>query len=103
MGAKLTSEEVELYRRTDEVLHYLWDPIEVSGIPATRDEYEYHVPKVVTLLRQGSPAQEVAEYLVNVERDNMGLEPDPTKALRIAGILIEYRTWIAARPSRRES
>jgi hypothetical protein len=27
------SKEAELYQRLDEIIHYLWDPIGVSGVP----------------------------------------------------------------------
>ena len=37
----------ELHRRTDEVLHYIWDPIGVSGVPTARDEYSGYVPRLV--------------------------------------------------------
>ncbi len=34
MGRKLTDTELELYRRVDEVLYYVWDPIGVASSPA---------------------------------------------------------------------
>jgi hypothetical protein len=98
LGKKLPPEQKELYRRTDEVLHYLWDPIGVAGSPGARDEYEYHLPRVFTLLTNGADAQEIADYLTSVERDSIGLDADAIKALRIAQILIDYRTWISDRP-----
>lgn len=39
MGTKLEPREEELYRRIDEVFHYVWGPIRISGIPMARDEY----------------------------------------------------------------
>jgi len=39
MKSDLNHQEKELYRRTDEILHYLWDPIGVSDTPQARDEY----------------------------------------------------------------
>lgn len=39
MGHKLTDDGLELYRRVDEVLFYVWDPIGVANSPAARDEY----------------------------------------------------------------
>jgi hypothetical protein len=35
----------ELYRRIDEVVHYLWDPIGVSDVPEARDEYHSYLPE----------------------------------------------------------
>jgi hypothetical protein len=34
MGRKLTDTELELYRRVDEVLYYVWEPIGVASSPA---------------------------------------------------------------------
>jgi hypothetical protein len=41
---KLLPHQDELYRRTDEVLHYIWDPIGVAGVPEARDEYDSYLP-----------------------------------------------------------
>jgi hypothetical protein len=99
MGKKLPPDERELYRRVDEVLHYLWDPIGVAGEPGARDEYEEYLPRVFSILTKGADEQEIAKYLISVERDSMGLEGNAAKALRTAEILIEYRTWISDRTS----
>lgn len=98
MGKKLPPEQMELYRRTDEVLHYLWDPIGVAGSPGARDEYEGYLPTVFSLLTKGAGQEEIAEYLVSLERDRMGLEGNLPNAEQAAEILIEYRTWILANP-----
>ena len=50
MGQKLPPDQMELYRRVDEVLHYLWDPIGVAGAPEARDEYYSYLPHVFSLL-----------------------------------------------------
>ena len=48
--------ELELYKRCDEVLHYVWDPIGISDVPEARDEYESYLPTVwrlvITLRRE---------------------------------------------------
>ena len=46
MGYKSSREEIELYKRVDEVLHYLWDPIGVAEEPWARDEYYSYLPKM---------------------------------------------------------
>ena len=46
MNKQLSPEHQELYGRVGEVLHYLWDPIGVSGVPQARDEYDSYVPQV---------------------------------------------------------
>jgi hypothetical protein len=56
MGWKLVDTELELYRRVDEVLYYRWDPIGVAPSLVTRDEYQGYLPKVFTMLHEGSGA-----------------------------------------------
>lgn len=65
MGQKLEGREAELYKRCDEVLHYIWDPIGVSGEPGARDEYSSYLPKVFALVRDNATAEEIAKYLVS--------------------------------------
>lgn len=94
MGQKLSPQDNELYRRCDEVLHYLWDPIGVRGAPGARDEYHSYLPRVFSLVRGNATVDAIADYLVTVERDRMSLSPAPDRARKVAAILIEYREWI---------
>jgi len=94
MKEKLSPREKELYRWTDEILHYLWDPIGVSDIPQARDEYYSYLPRVFARLIENSKDQEIAAYLVKVEEGSMGLTPNKEKALNIAQVLIETKEWI---------
>jgi hypothetical protein len=94
MKEKLSTREKELYRRTDEILHYLWDPIGVSDIPQARDEYYSYLPGVFARLIENSKDHEIAVYLVKVEEESMGLTPNKEKALNIAQVLIETKEWI---------
>ena len=98
MGKQPPPKETSLYRRTDEVLHYLWDPIGVAGIPAARDEYDSYLPTVLSLLNKGAEEREIAMYLQGVARDDMGLKGNPTHSLEIAKILVEHRAWLAEHP-----
>ena len=94
MGQKLSPQDNELYRRCDEVLHYLWDPIGVREAPGARGEYDSYLPRVFWLVRGQATADAIADYLVTVERDHMRLSPAPDRARKIAAILIECREWI---------
>jgi hypothetical protein len=73
MGHRLEQHQNELYRRVDEVLSYLWDPIGVAGIPEARDEYQGYLPHVFSMLVNGSAKGAIADYLNEVEGDRMGL------------------------------
>jgi len=49
---------------------YGWDPIGVLG---GADEYDEYLLEAVVLFRSGSSPQDVANFLVDVERKHMGL------------------------------
>ena len=53
MGEKLSLPDMELYRATDEVLHYLWDPMGIAGAPGARDDYYTYLPKVYQQIKDG--------------------------------------------------
>jgi hypothetical protein len=53
------------------VLHYLWDPIGVAGIPEARDEYYGYLPQVFNLLKANAGADEIANYLFEVATRSM--------------------------------
>lgn len=42
--------EEQLFKAVDEILFYLWDPLDCKEIPAARDEYRSYVPKVLDYL-----------------------------------------------------
>ena len=90
MGRKLTPFENDLYQHTDEVLHYVWDPIGIAGIPQARDEYNSYLPQVFSMLLEQKEEAEIVEYLIKVEDERMGLTPDPVKAAQVAALLTDW-------------
>ena len=97
MGTKLQPDQMELYRRVDEVLTYVWDPIGVAGVPEARDEYYGYLPKVFNMVLQGKPKDEIADYLVQIETESMGFDNSKNSrknALEIAELLIDHYDWI---------
>jgi hypothetical protein len=85
-------DENELYRRVDEVLHYVWDPIGVSYAPEARDEYHSYLPHVFNLLKQGANESKIADYLGEITSGRMGLGLNRARDLEIAGILMNWRS-----------
>lgn len=86
-----------LYRRVDEVLTYVWDPIGVREVPQARDEYQDYLPQVFKRVIEASDPATIAEYLLSVESERMGFTPNEKsrkEALRIARLLIEHWDWI---------
>lgn len=94
MGRSLSPTDEELYRRTDEVLHYLWDPIGVAGIPGARDEYDAYLPQVFSLLKAGAGADEIADYLTEISTQSMGLGSNRERDRHTAALLLEWKATI---------
>ena len=85
--------EKRLYRATDEVLFYLWDPIGVKDVPAARDEYQSYLPKVFKLLVSDAKDHEIAAYLCYIEDSFMGLRENKPHAINIANLLLEAKEF----------
>ena len=94
-GHGLDPNELELYRRCDEILHYVWDPIGVADVPEARDEYFDYLPRLLRNLLDGDDEDGVAAYLINVETESMGLESNGSRAWAAADLLIRWRDYIA--------
>jgi hypothetical protein len=94
MGQKLPPREAELYKRCDEVLHYIWDPIGVAGSPGARDEYDSYLPRVFASVRDNADPGEIVAYLLQVEEKSMGLSANPERARKVVDVLREWREWI---------
>lgn len=97
MGQRLSEADENLYRVVDEVLHYLWDPIGVAGIPAARDEYQGYLPEVFRLVRSGSDASAIAATLGRIGKTHMGLPARPAHDEKIAQILVAWKADIEVR------
>jgi hypothetical protein len=91
MGQKLPENENELYRRVDEVLHYIWDPIGVSGVPGARDEYYSYLPHVFSLLKRGADDEEIATYLGKITAERMEIGTNRSRDFEVAEILTTWR------------
>jgi hypothetical protein len=82
-----------LYRRIDEVIHYLWDPIGVSDIPEARDEYNSYLSDVEKMLSENSSLNELTDYLLYIETVKMGLPGDIERANKISRILLSWKIY----------
>ncbi|WP_342616474.1 hypothetical protein [Rhodoferax sp. GW822-FHT02A01] len=91
MGHKLSPHDNELYQRVDEVLHFIWDPIGVAGIPAARGEYNSYLPLVFQMLKSGLKASQVASALNDFVTGNMNLAEDIERSKEVAKILTDWR------------
>jgi hypothetical protein len=103
MSQQLSPEHQELYRRVDEVLHYLWDPIGISDVPEARDEYHRYLPHVFSLLLRRASAHEITEFLDHTATHTMGLndtERGREHSKEVVNILEKWREIIHERYNR---
>jgi hypothetical protein len=95
MGKKLSPKENKLYKRVDETLFYLWDPIGVCDVPHARDEYYSFLPAIFKLVLNGVAQKEIADELINIQEDQLSLATvSRGKDEKVAGILLAYRSII---------
>ncbi|MDO5653298.1 MAG: hypothetical protein Q4G39_04265 [Brachymonas sp.] len=94
---RLSPMQQELYRRIDEVLHYVWDPIGVSGDPAARDEYDTYLSQVFSLAVRGAVAKDIAVYLTDATVQQMGLSAREEHDLHVAELVVAWREALKRR------
>jgi len=63
----------EIHRQIDSVLLRDWDPIGASDVPEAQDEYRSYCRGVYDVAVRTRSARAVADYLIRVEQDQMGL------------------------------
>ena len=85
----------DLHAAVAEVLHYLWDPIGVRGIPQARDEYDGYVAGVVGLLESDAAVPVISEHLQQLAEEWMGLPRHADRANEVAAVLVEWREFFA--------
>jgi hypothetical protein len=61
-----------------------WDPIEIGDAPAAQDEYDGYIGPILGLLRTGASVSKMAEHLLRIETEEMGLRGDRGRALPVA-------------------
>ncbi len=64
-----------------------WDPIGVRGVAQVQDEYDDYVGPLAVLVRNGASSDRIADYLLAVEIDRMGLVGEPDRAKHVAAQL----------------
>ncbi|HAT8493267.1 hypothetical protein HKA89_03030 [Vibrio parahaemolyticus] len=90
MGHKLPPEQLELYKRIDEILYYKWDPIGVSDSDWARDEYQPYLPQLFSLVMQSQSPQEICKYLTE-STQYMGLQLSRDHDLAVAKLILEVK------------
>ncbi|EGQ9994229.1 hypothetical protein FR279_21510 [Vibrio vulnificus] len=90
MGHKLSPEQLELYKRIDEILYYKWDPIGVSDSGWARDEYQSYLAQLFSLVMKSQSPQEICKYLTE-STQYMGLQLSRDHDLAIAKLILEVK------------
>jgi len=91
MGKKLSSDQMEFYKRVDEILYYKWDPIGVSDSDWARDEYQSYLPRVFAYALENKSPDPIAKYLGVVTTENMGLSLAAAHDRKIAELILEIK------------
>ena len=79
-----------LYKRIDDILWFDWDPIGIRDI-APRDEYQGYVPEILGLVKAKVDRQTIADRLLELETENMGMSGTIENCLRIADKILTDR------------
>jgi hypothetical protein len=95
MSDRLSPQDQTLLRVVGEVLHYVWDPIGVAGVPQARDEYDGYIGAVCSLLRSGAPESDMAAHLVRVADERMGIPGRDKESREAAALLVDWRDFLA--------
>ncbi|UPW17088.1 hypothetical protein M0C34_12600 [Agarivorans sp. TSD2052] len=91
MRKKLPPDQLELYKRIDEILFYKWDPIGISDGDWARDEYQSYLLRVFTYAIESDSPDSIAKYLGVVSTESMGLSAVPEHDMNIAKMIIEVK------------
>ena len=93
MTEKMLPKDAQLYRRIEEAVHYIWDPIGISAIPQARDEYSSYVTAIYGRVQAGNK-KELIEYLKWAATENMGLSYDSERTEEAAQAMLAWKDFI---------
>jgi hypothetical protein len=82
-------------RELRRILMEEWDPIHVNGVPEAADEYDTYLDPLASRLREGAPAEAIADYLTDIEEDRMGLGKSAAARERHRTRAPRLLTWYA--------
>ena len=89
---KMLPKDEILYRRIEEVVHYIWDPIGISEYPAARDEYHSYMTAIFGRVQKGE-LEGILEYMKWVY-ENMGLSFEKENATKAAQTMLEWKIYV---------
>jgi hypothetical protein len=94
MQSRISPKDQALFRAIGEVLHYVWDPIGVAGVPQARDEYDGYVGELFSLIRSGATEVELSSRLEEIAGDRMGLGAAKDRSDEAASAIMDWRDFV---------
>ena len=85
---RMSPDQVNIYKAIDEILWKEWDPIGINDTPQARDEYYMYLPQVYRLKSENADMEIIAQYLLNIEVDRMGLPGDIINCRKVANLIL---------------
>jgi len=82
------AKHVLLCKKIDDILWFDWDPIGINDI-APRDAYQSYVPEIFRLVKSKSDRQEIANRLLKLENEIIGLSGTIENCLTIADKILK--------------
>lgn len=93
MKQKMSPSDRELYRRIDEVVHYIWDPVGICDHPQARREYRSYIKEFFDHVKSGR-LERVLAYMKLITTEHMGLHFNEYHATRAAQVMLEWREFV---------
>ena len=93
MNQKMLPNDAELYRRVEEVVYYIWDPIGVCEIPQARDEYNGYMMAIFGRVKAGKE-EDIVDFMRWAASENMGLSFDEVNARKAAKVMLAWNQHI---------
>jgi hypothetical protein len=62
-----------LFDKVNKILWLDWDPIGINNLDTCKDEYAGYVPQIFKLVKARADRDIIAEALIKIEHDQMGL------------------------------
>jgi hypothetical protein len=90
----MSLEQKALYKIIDEILWNEWDPIGVNDTEEARDEYQSYTPQVFSLKLNNSDKETIAQYLLKIEKERMGLPGSIENCRKVAEKIVTSSTLL---------
>jgi hypothetical protein len=74
-----------------QILMNEWDPIDIKNVPEAATEYEAYVHPIAERIASRTTVDQLAQHLMEIERDMMGLTPRADRARHVAEVLLRLK------------